>query len=192
MSSGCITTFVIAAARRYPKTAKGVPNEDESWDELLSAVDRLLELQNTRHLTRVRELRRDWSEGGTWHLTEGAATFSCPLSRFRLGGPWSAHPTRVVAKVVRVVSPFSGNGEQLSIGGDVTLELGQGGRDEHKRLVIPIDARTSYGQVPRDGRARLWSDFVVVEVRLRARYVNVSRRPCSWVVRPLRVHVMEP
>jgi hypothetical protein len=44
----------IAAARRYPITASGSASEDQAWDEVLGAIDHLLEARQARHLEQVR------------------------------------------------------------------------------------------------------------------------------------------
>jgi hypothetical protein len=44
----------IAAARRYPRTASGATDMERSWDEVLAAVDVLIERAQARHLADVR------------------------------------------------------------------------------------------------------------------------------------------
>ncbi len=44
----------IAVTRRYPNTASGFGSEDQAWDEVLIAIDRLLESRQDRHLRQVR------------------------------------------------------------------------------------------------------------------------------------------
>jgi hypothetical protein len=47
----------IAAARRYPKTATGAADSEQSWDEVLAAFDVLIERRQARHLAAVRALQ---------------------------------------------------------------------------------------------------------------------------------------
>lgn len=49
----------LAATRRYPTTASGFVSEDHAWDEVLCAIDRLLESRQARHLAQVRAI---WGE----------------------------------------------------------------------------------------------------------------------------------
>jgi hypothetical protein len=44
----------VAAARRYPKTLSGQTSEEDSWDELLTAIDELLEVRQAAHIAAVK------------------------------------------------------------------------------------------------------------------------------------------
>ncbi|MCU1668607.1 MAG: hypothetical protein JWP40_1534 [Blastococcus sp.] len=54
----------IVAARRYPRTASGTVDADASWDEVLTAIDRLLVMRQERHLAQVRDAQRESRAGG--------------------------------------------------------------------------------------------------------------------------------
>ena len=44
----------VLAARRYPITASGTADAEAAWDEVLTAIDRVLVARQERHLEAVR------------------------------------------------------------------------------------------------------------------------------------------
>ncbi|MEO8224117.1 MAG: hypothetical protein ABI661_04885 [Gammaproteobacteria bacterium] len=63
----------VVATRRYPRTATGAMDVEQSWDEVLAAIDELLQARQARHLSDVRDAQREQAQrGGT--TTEGTPT----------------------------------------------------------------------------------------------------------------------
>jgi len=46
--------IAILAARRYPITASGTADTEAAWDEVLTAIDRVLVARQERHMEAVR------------------------------------------------------------------------------------------------------------------------------------------
>lgn len=53
----------IVAVSRYPRTSSGAEDADASWDEVLTAIDRLLVIRQERHLAEVRAVQREQQRG---------------------------------------------------------------------------------------------------------------------------------